>query len=198
MATNNAKPKMLSLDEFIENPNNPQTVTDEDFARLVEKIRINPDGLRAHRIAYITDDPTAHGKRLVLAGNKRLRALKQILGERGKIPAEYTQDITAMTKAQRNEFLVSSNVVEGEFDVDRLLADFEMTDLIPLFGQEELARLVDKSQEPETATPKVVKFTFTLSPDDYAVVCTFLRFYADDYSTAFKTMVEQFSTIGKD
>lgn len=183
------KIKMLALADFVENPNNPQTVTDEDFDRLVEKIRVNPDGLLAHRIAYITDYPAAPGKRVVIAGNKRLRALKQILGEHGKIPADYTQDITSFSQTQRNEFLVSSNVVEGEFDVDRLLADFEMTDLLPLFGQEELARLVDKSQEPETAAPKVVKFTFTFSPDDYAVVCTFLRNYADDYSTAFKIMV---------
>jgi hypothetical protein len=132
--------KKIKLSEFVENPDNPQTVTDEAFARLVEKIRKNPDGLRANRIAFVTDHPA--GKRVVLSGNKRLRALKKIRGETAAVPAEWFQDITAMSEDERREFLVNSNICEGDWDVDKLLQQFDRDELNDLMGEQDVADLL--------------------------------------------------------
>ena len=183
------KPEKLCLSTFAENPDNPQTVLPEDFDRLVEKVRRNPDGLRAHRLAYVTDHPA--GPRVVIAGNKRLRALKRIYGERGMIPAEWTQDVTALPARERAIFLVSSNVVEGEFDADRLLADFGVEPLAPLVGPDMLARLVEKAETATPAEPETVKLTFALSPEDFLDVSGFLRRYDPDPSAAFARLVRE-------
>lgn len=42
---------MVKLDFFVENPDNPQTTTDEKMARLVGKLRRVPEGLAAIRVA---------------------------------------------------------------------------------------------------------------------------------------------------
>lgn len=135
------KIKEVKLSEFVENPDNPQTVTDEAFNRLVEKIRKNPNGLRANRIAFVTDHPA--GKRVVLSGNKRLRALIVLRGANGTAPAEWFQDITAMTEDERREFLVNSNICEGDWDVDKLLQQFDKDELTDLMGADELGKLLE-------------------------------------------------------
>lgn len=77
----------MKLSLFIENPDNPQTVTDEAFADLVKSVQESPETLEASRIAYCTDyvSPITGvsyvGQRVVMAGNKRLRALKRIHGD---------------------------------------------------------------------------------------------------------------------
>lgn len=133
--------KEYNLAELVENPDNPQTVTDEAFERLVEKIRKNPDGLRANRIAFVTDHPA--GKFVVLSGNKRLRALKRILGENGKAPAEWFQDITSMTESERREFLVNANICEGDWDVSKLLEQYERDELVGLMGADDVDKLLE-------------------------------------------------------
>lgn len=147
--------KEYKLSEFVENPDNPQTVTDEAFARLVEKIRKNPDGLRANRIAFVTDHPA--GKRVVLSGNKRLRALKKIRGESAAAPAEWFQDITAMSEDERREFLVNSNICEGDWDVDKLLQQFDRDELVDLMGTEELGKLLENVTAADDGSADAVK-----------------------------------------
>ena len=78
-------------------------------------MRENPIGLTADRIAYVTDHPA--GKRVVLQGNKRLRALKLIYGETAEVPDDWFQDITLMSEDQRNEFVVDANVNDGKIRV---------------------------------------------------------------------------------
>ena len=147
------KIKEVKLSEFVENPDNPQTVTDEAFKRLIEKIRKNPDGLRANRIAFVTDHPA--GKRVVLSGNKRLRALIVIRGTNGTAPAEWFQDITAMSEDERREFLVNSNICEGDWDVDKLLQQFDKDELRVLFGDSEFDRVIgDVCEKIEDEHPK--------------------------------------------
>ena len=120
------------LGDFVENPDNPQTVSDRAFDRLVEKLKRIPTGLTAKRIAYVTDH--AAGKYVVLSGNKRLRALKQIYGDDYDAPSDWFQDITAMSPDQRREFIVTANVVEG---------DWVASMLVSMFPKDELTRLMD-------------------------------------------------------
>ena len=114
------KIKEVKLSEFVENPDNPQTVTDRAFERLVGKLKRVPAGLTAKRIGYVTDHPA--GKYVVLSGNKRLRALKVLRGTDGTAPAEWFQDITEMSEDQRREFIVAANICEGKWVAELLLA----------------------------------------------------------------------------
>lgn len=109
----------MKLNELELNPDNPRTVSDEVVDRLVGKLKRVPDGLKAIRVAYATD--IIAGKKVVLSGNTRLRALRKLYGEDGECPDEWFQNITYMTPSQRHEFIVSSNVNDGEWDLDKLL-----------------------------------------------------------------------------
>ena len=120
---------VVNLARFCENPDNPQTVTAEAFARLVEKVQKIPDGLKANSIAYVSDDPRGKGLNMVISGNKRLRALKAIYGESGIVPAEWFVDVTGMTAQERREFLVNMNVNEGAWEVDKLMEQYSPEEL---------------------------------------------------------------------
>lgn len=122
----------VKLSEFVENPDNPQTVTDRAFERLIGKLQRVPAGLTAKRIGYVTDHPA--GKYVVLSGNKRLRALKVLRGKDGTAPREWFQDITEMSEDQRREFIVAANICEGKWVAELLLA------IVP---KDELKNLMD-------------------------------------------------------
>lgn len=124
--------RLMRLSDFVENPKNPQTITDRAFDRLIGKVERIPVGLTAKRIAYVTDN--AAGKYVVLSGNKRLRALKRIYGDDADVPADWFQDITSMSEEQRDEYIVTANVVEGKW-IAKLL--------VSMFPKDELARLMD-------------------------------------------------------
>lgn len=118
-----AKVKMLRLGQFIEDPDNVSEATDDEIKRLAGKLRRVPQGLRAMRIAYVTDDPS--GKWKVISGNKRLRVLKAAYGDDGEVPADWFQDVTDMDEAQRHEFRLTANISDGHFNIDKLLAQYE-------------------------------------------------------------------------
>lgn len=188
--------KTVCLSDFVENPANPSTVTDEAFARLVGKLRRVPDGLAAHRIAYVTDNPA--GRFVVLAGNKRLRALKQIHGASARVPAAWFQDVTSMSPDQRREFLVSSNVNDGAFDADKLLKLFEgeTSALGDLMDPALLDSLIAQADEATTAAladaaNEEVVLSLTLPSADYAEAVAFLRRRDDDISRAFMEVVNE-------
>ena len=121
--------QLVSLADFIENPDNPQTIEEREFAKLVKSVKSFPQMLAVRQIAYITDAPESNGKCVVLGGNKRLRALKQIHGDDGRVPAEWFADITNLDAEQRREFLVKDNVQAGEWDAEKLLAQFNDKEL---------------------------------------------------------------------
>lgn len=183
----------IPLASFAENPDNPSEATDEAFARLVEKLRRVPEALTANRIAYITDDPRFHDKRLVISGNKRLRALKLIYGEDGAIPAEWTEEITPMTTEQRRVFLVAANVVEGEWDAALMRELYTPQELAPLLGEDALDDLLETisvAASPDPATEsEMVELAITLPADDYRRVYVALVSRNEDISKAFMEFI---------
>lgn len=136
------KLKVVRLSDFAENPDNPSTVTDEAFNRLVGKLRRVPEGLTAQRIAYVSDIPDF--KFVVISGNKRLRVLKQIYGEDAEVPAEWFQDVTSMSDDERREFIVSANVTEGTWIADELLKLMPADELRGLMDADEILKLLDE------------------------------------------------------
>ena len=168
-------PGKLWLSSFVENPDNPSEATNAAFARLIEKLRRIPEALAANRLAYVTDDPRFPGKRMVLSGNKRLRALKLIYGDESSIPIEWTENITSMTTEQRRIYLIAANVVEGEWDVALMRELYSEAELAPLIGEEALDSLmavVDGSAADASASggshdDEMVELAITLSAEDY-------------------------------
>ena len=137
------KPETLNLAAFAENPDNPSTASDDAIARLMKKLRKVPDGLKASRIAYVTDYVTRKGVSMsqwlvVLSGNKRLRALREIYGENAEVPADWFQDVTSMPQAARREFIINMNVVEGEWVASLLMQQYSRDELKELMGKDEL------------------------------------------------------------
>ena len=129
----------MKLKDFRENPNNPSYATDEEIERLAAKLKRVPLGLTAMRIAYVTDDPD--GGKMVISGNKRLRVLKQMYGDDKELPDEYFQDVTKMSEAERHEFIVTANVSDGHWDVDKLLEQYDK-DMLTDFGLENIANII--------------------------------------------------------
>lgn len=149
----------MKLSELRENPNNPSKATEEELERLAGKLKRVPLGLTAMRIAYITDDP--EGGKMVISGNKRLRVLKRAYGEDGECPDDWFQDVSYMTEEQRREFIINSNVNEGEWDLDKLLESYDVGYLDDL-GLQDITSMIpsdvnlDDYFQPKEEKPKMV------------------------------------------
>ncbi len=145
----------LNLAAFAENPDNPSVASDDAIARLMKKLRKVPDGLTASRIAYVTDYVTRKGVSMsqwlvVLSGNKRLRVLKEIYGESADVPAEWFQDVTSLTPAQRREFVVNMNVTDGEWIASRLMSLYTKDELRELMSKDELDAILADLPRPQS------------------------------------------------
>jgi len=142
----------VKLSLFREDPDNVSVATDEEIRRLAGKLKRVPLGLTAMRIAYVTDAPG--GGRMVISGNKRLRCLKAAYGEDGEVPAEWFQDITAMSEAERHEFRINANISDGSFDAEKLLAQYDPGELAELMSADALQEILDAAETDEAKDGK--------------------------------------------
>ena len=193
----------MKLSELVENPDNPQEITDAAFEKVVRFVRENPIGLTADRIAYVTDHPA--GKRVVLQGNKRLRALKLIYGETAEVPDDWFQDITLMSEDQRNEFVVDANVNDGKIDADKLLARYDREKLEEWISADKIGELIAVVESSPSApasasgkaaeTVKLVEFKIALSSADFKRATEYLCKRSDDMSVAFMEVINARSQV---
>ena len=186
--------RTYKLSQFIENPDNPSSATDEAFARVRRIVEKNPKGLRADRIAFVTDHPS--GKFVVISGCKRLRALKELHGEDFEAPAEWFADVTRMTEAERNEFIVDANVNDGKFDREKMRELYSAEELAEWVGDEKLGQLIAIAEDaatpapaPSGDTPKLVELKFLLPSKSYQVAIEHLRKRNDDLAIAFMEVI---------
>ncbi len=147
----------VNLNDYVENPDNPQTVSDADFAELVKSLRDTPWTLEAAKISFALDyvSPITGtdftGKRVVIAGNKRLRGLKKIAAEgglvlngvelvspNGDVPAVWFFDLTPLGSEARRRWLVKSNVQTGDWEAELLMKLYSADELAGLMGPEQL------------------------------------------------------------
>ena len=110
-----------NIAEIKPNPKNPRVIKDEKFAKLVKSITDFPQMLEKRPLVCFTD---TDGKLVVLGGNMRLKAAKEIgLKE---LPVIIADDWTEEQKAQ---FLIKDNVGFGEWQWDELAADWDAQQL---------------------------------------------------------------------
>ena len=144
-----------NIAEIKSNPKNPRVIKDEKFAKLVQSLKDFPEMLEKRPLVCFTD---TDGKLVVLGGNMRLKAAKEIgLKE---LPVIIADDWTEEQKAQ---FLIKDNVGFGEWNWDELQSDWDVQKLedwgldvpnyMELPGEDELIG-EDKNK------PPIIKITF--------------------------------------
>ena len=103
------------------NPKNPRVIKDDKFAKLVKSITDFPEMLEKRPLVCFTD---TDGKVVVLGGNMRLKAAKEIgLKE---LPIILADDWTEEQKAQ---FLIRDNISFGEWNIEELQTDWDFEQL---------------------------------------------------------------------
>jgi ParB-like chromosome segregation protein Spo0J len=109
--------RRVKISEIYPNPENPRTITDEKFKKLVASIRAFPQMLELRPIVVNAD-------MVVLGGNMRLKACQAAgLSEVPIIEAE------ELTPEQEREFIIKDNVGFGEWDWEALANSWDADDL---------------------------------------------------------------------
>lgn len=126
--------KIVKINEVKPNPKNPRLIKDEKFKKLVKSIQEFPDMLNKRPLIVFTD---VDGKYVVLGGNMRLKALKELNYK--EVPIILADE---WTEEQKAEFLIKDNVGFGEWDWDNLANEWESELLndwglnVPLFNDD--------------------------------------------------------------
>ena len=103
------------------NPKNPRVIKDDKFQKLVKSITEFPAMLEKRPLVVTSD---VDGKYVVLGGNMRLKAAKEV-------GIKQIEIITAddWTEEQKAEFLIKDNVSFGEWDWDQLANEWDIEKL---------------------------------------------------------------------
>lgn len=110
-----------NIAEIKANPKNPRVIKDEKFAKLVQSLKDFPEMLEKRPLVCFTD---TDGKLVVLGGNMRLKAAKEIgLKE---LPVLLADD---WTEEQKQQFLIKDNVGFGEWNWQELQQDWDVEKL---------------------------------------------------------------------
>lgn len=107
------------------NPKNPRTIKDDKFKKLVDSLREFPDMLEKRPLVCYTD---TDGKAVVLGGNMRLKAAKEL--KMKQLPIILADN---WTEEQKAEFLIKDNVSFGDWNYDELREDWD-TDQLAEWG----------------------------------------------------------------
>jgi|TARA_R110000751_G_scaffold307031_1_gene427116 hypothetical protein len=105
--------KQVNINEVLTNPNNPRTIKDDKFKKLVKSIKEFPQMLEKR--AIVVDEAM-----MVLGGNMRLKACKD-----AGIKKVWVDVAEGWTEQQKKEFIVKDNVGFGEWDWDAIANEWE-------------------------------------------------------------------------
>ncbi len=103
----------MNINDIRPNPDNPRTIKDAAFKKLVQSIRDFPEMLSIRPIVI-------NKSGMVLGGNMRLEACR----EAGLIDVPVKQ--VNLSEEQEQEFIIKDNLGYGEWDFDKLHADWDV------------------------------------------------------------------------
>ena len=109
----------VNIKEIKPNPDNPRTINDDKFNKLVKSIREFPQMLKIRPI--VVDD-----NMVVLGGNMRLKACKE-----AGITEVHIIKADDLTEEQKKEFIIKDNVGFGEWDWQDLKDNWEFCRTFP-------------------------------------------------------------------
>lgn len=141
----------LAVSEIDLLPENPRTITKEEFQRLLDSIKIN--GFWKHRPLALV----RRGERLVvLAGNQRLKAAKKLKLE--SVPCVIYSETT---KEEELDIIARDNINNGEWDFNLLQTseewagvDFNFMGLAFPEEKENKRKKQNKQETPENGEPE--------------------------------------------
>lgn len=132
-------PTTLPITEVKPNPDNPRTIKDDKFKKLVQSLKDFPEMADVREIVVNKDH-------VILGGNMRYKAMKEAGWK--QIPVR----VVDWSEEKQKEFIVKDNVSGGEWDWDVLANQYELEELdawgldLPKdLGQEE----VEEDEAPE-------------------------------------------------
>jgi DNA modification methylase len=148
--------QLVKINEVKPNPKNPRIIKDEKFNKLVKSIQEFPDMLNKRPLIVFTD---TDGRYVVLGGNMRLKALKELNYK--EIPIILADE---WTEEQKAEFLIKDNVGFGEWDWDSLANEWDVEKLddwgldlpVDLSVAEELEAEEDNYEIPDEINTDIV------------------------------------------
>lgn len=181
------------ISEIKELPNNPRTISKEDFDRLKDSIIDNPEYFEGRPL--ILSNRT--GELVVLAGNQRLRAAKAVgLKE---VP---TIVLPNLTEEKEKEIIIRDNVSNGRWDMELLANDFDLQDLadwgVDVNIDAEFGNIKDRSEElGEDEINQILDSTgeIDLSEMNDNIILT-VRLPEEKYEVTVKAMREYDKNIG--
>lgn len=153
----------VKIDLVKPNPNNPRTIKDDKFKKLVQSIKNFPEMLEIRPIVVNAD-------LIVLGGNMRLKACKEAgLKEVTIIKAD------TLTEQQQKEFIIKDNVSGGEWDWDVIASEWDAIKLgewgLDVWTATDVVDYSDKNKEidiDDLDTEMVIKLKYTES--EYNIV----------------------------
>jgi hypothetical protein len=112
--------EIRNITEIKPNPKNPRIIRDDSFKKLVESVRDFPEMLEKRALVCYTD---TDGKLVVLGGNQRLKALKEIGAKQA--PVILADDWTA---EQKEKFILYDNADVADWNWSEL-SDWQKEEL---------------------------------------------------------------------
>lgn len=104
---------MNILEQLIANPKNPRRISPEKLAQLRRSLKEFSKMLRVRPIVY---DETF----LVLGGNQRITALKELQVEGFEIEDSFFSQVFGWTEEEKERFIIQDNHHWAEWDIDMM------------------------------------------------------------------------------
>ena len=140
----------LPIGKIKANPNNPRTIKDDKFFKLVQSLKDLPEMAKVRPVVVNQD-------MVVLGGNMRLKAMKEAGWK--EVPVE----IVDWDEDKQRQFIIKDNVGFGEWDWEMLANQWDAEQLddwgltLPIFDNEPSA---DELIGDDKNKPATMKITF--------------------------------------
>jgi hypothetical protein len=161
--------ELVNLSEVTINPNNPRSIKDERFEKLVKSIQEFPEMLKLRPI--VVDN-----NMVVLGGNMRLQACKK-----AKLKKVWIIKASELTEEQKKEFIIKDNIGFGEWDWEMLANEWE-TEKLEEWGLEIPGFDVNADE---------LGTNFTLPDGDKAPFQQMTFTLADEQATVIKNAIDE-------
>ena len=140
----------LPIGKIKSNPNNPRTIKDDKFFKLVQSLKDLPEMAKVRPVVVNQD-------MVVLGGNMRLKAMKEAGWK--EVPVE----VVDWDEDKQRQFIIKDNVGFGEWDWEMLANQWDAEQLddwgltLPIFDTEPS---VDELIADDKNKPATMKITF--------------------------------------
>jgi ParB-like chromosome segregation protein Spo0J len=138
----------LPIGKIKANPNNPRTIKDDKFFKLVQSLKDLPEMAKVRPVVVNQD-------MVVLGGNMRLKAMKEAGWKEAPV------EIVDWDEDKQRQFIIKDNVGFGEWDWEMLANEWDAEQLddwgltLPIFDTEPSAEELIGDDKNKPATMKI-------------------------------------------